>query len=176
MYYHKTEQYLCFCCINPVLLAFKPFSPKTRIFHQWRQVTALLWFCHLFSRIWISPLFASTDIIQSSITTLARYETLNATAANMNFSIVCLFDKLWRQTWQCNTQKRLKLWHRCKSHINYFQVATKRENILYLLLNWQFDIRLVYSVLSNKYLCFKLKLSAQAIYSVFISWSLNTDQ
>lgn len=29
----------------------KLFSPKTRIFHSCRQVTAPLWFCHLFSRI-----------------------------------------------------------------------------------------------------------------------------
>lgn len=60
-------------CFSRQCWLLKLFSPKTRIFHSCRQVTAPLWFCHLFSRIWISPLFHARAPINTMIFRLDRH-------------------------------------------------------------------------------------------------------
>lgn len=134
----------------------KLFSPKTRIFHSCRQVTAPLWFCHLFSRIWISPLFHARAPINTVIFRLDRH-ILRWKAFRTHFNeaewivsaLVFLLGKRQKLATTNLTQTHVhtqsipksipRHWQRCKSHINYFQASTQRENTFYVGCNFGGD-------------------------------------
>ena len=70
--HHKAEQYLRYTetiflrQLEPVSgFGLSTVFTQNRHFSLGRQVTALLWFCHLFSRIWISPLFVVVHVMHT---------------------------------------------------------------------------------------------------------------